>query len=404
MNREFFITNRQKLIKKLPGSLMVLTNYYEVQRRHDEANQFISESNFWYLCGIDLPGWRLIIDAKLNRSYAVYPVLSEVKQVFDGGWDLDGIKQMSGVNEIISADEADSLLLRLRREHRLVYTVQELVYIKKQSNITLNSAQKDLSEYLSHRFESVHDGRGYIEALRVIKQPEEIKAIQRAASITKQAYMSLVEQLATMKYEYQVEALLNYEFRRQGGDGPAYHTIVASGKNACTLHYIANNDQLKRRSILLVDAAASYCHYSADVTRCLPIGQPTARQKAVYQEVKSVFDQIVRNLKPGLSLIDLQKSANDLTKEALRSLSLDHSEEGIRRYFPHAIGHSLGLDTHDTFGEERELREGMVLTIEPGIYIPDEAIGVRYEDDFLITSNGAKNLTESIGDIWYNVN
>ena len=402
MKSQFFVNNRQQLMRQLPGSLIVIINYYETQRRHDEANLFISESNFWYLSGINEPGWRLIVDSKRSRSYAVYPSLSEVKQIFDGGYDLNKIKQTSGVDEVISSDEADSILLQLRREQRLVYTVKEHDYIKKQNLITLNTAQKDLYEYLSNRFESVRDGRSYIENLRAIKQPEEVAAIKQAIKISNLSYKDMMTELSSLKYEYEVESLLNYGFRRYGGDGPAYHTIVAGGGNACTLHYINNNDRLLKRTILLVDAAASYDHYSADITRCLPIGQPTNRQKHIYQAVKNVFENVTSILKPGLELRELQTRAFEMTTEAIKSLDLAHDETNVRRYFPHAIGHSLGLDTHDTFGDYHQLKEGMVLTIEPGIYIPEESVGVRYEDDFIITDNGATNLSSQLGDIWYN--
>lgn len=402
MKQDFFINNRRQLMSRLLGSLIVVANYFETQRRHDESNMFVSESNFWYLSGIDAPTWRLIIDAKLGRTYAVYPSLSEVKQIFDGGWSAEDAKEVSGVDEVISADEADSLLLRLRREHRLVYMVKEADYIKKQSNLTLNRAQKDLENYLSYRFEAVHDARSYLQDMRAIKYPEEVAMIKKAATISAQAYSQLADGLSSMKYEYEVEALLNYEFRRSGGDGPAYHTIAASGKNACTLHYTANNDRLSQRSVLLIDAAASYNNYSADITRCVPIGKPTNRQEAVYQALKQVFDETVKLLRPGLDLRELQTKSTELTQQALRPLGLEHDESNVMKYFPHAIGHSLGLDTHDTFGSYHELKAGMVLTIEPGIYIKDESIGVRYEDDFLITATGSNNLSDLTGDIWYN--
>lgn len=389
-------------MSSLPGSLVVLTNYFETQRIHDESHKFVSESGFWYLCGIDAPGWRLIIDSQRRRSYAVYPVVDDIKQVFDGSLSPDQAQAVSGVDQVISSDEADSLIVELRKKHSVIYTAYELDYIKSQTGVTLNSAQKELTKYLQNRFEAVHDARDKIDSLRAIKQPVEIAAISKANQISAQAYLGLLDEISRFKYEYEVEAWLGYQFRALGGDGPAYSTIAASHKNACTLHYTANNQRLKRPSVLLIDAAASYQHYSADITRCLPIGKTTKRQQAVYEAVKLVFDQTVKLVKPGTSLQSLQETANDLIKEALRSLGLDNDDQALRRYFPHAIGHSLGLDTHDTFGGRQFLEAGMALTIEPGIYIPEESIGVRYEDNFVVTDKGHDNLTDAhLGDIWY---
>ena len=389
-------------MEQLPGSLIVIANYDELQQAHDQANSFLPEANFWYLSGISEPGWRIIIDSKHHKSYAVYPKLSETKQLFDGGVDVEFARSQSGIENVIDSDEADSLLRQLRRQHRLVYTAMEESYIKKYAEFSLNPAQKELKKYLAHRFEGVRDCREYISNLRAVKQSEEVAAIKQAAKISASGFLSVQKQLQSYTHEYQIEATLSHEFRTSGSMGHAYQPIVAAGLNACTLHYIANNDRFSKRTPVLIDAATRYDNYAADISRTLIANSPSKRQQAIYDGVKHVFDECIKQLRPGLMLNELQKTAHDKTATVLKGLGLEHDDDSVRDYFPHAIGHSLGIDTHDTFGSHTELKEGMVLTVEPGLYIPKEKIGIRYEDDFVITTGGYQNLSgKYVGDVWY---
>lgn len=397
MDASFFSENRERLLRSVgSGALIVLAAHSEMQRGNDAAFLFEQEANFWYLSGISSPNWRLIIDGKHRKSYAVAPQLSDMKQVFDGGLSPEVAKKVSGVDEVISRDDADSLLLRLKRDHPLVYTVNEFAQYKSYLDFTINPAQHELSEYLKHRFADVRSCAKDIENLRAIKQPEEIKAIQKAIDITINGFEQVRNELATYKYEYEPEARLSYEFRRVGADGHAYDPIAGAGRNACTLHYVANNTKLARPSLLLIDAGAKYHNYSADITRTYAIGQPTKRVCDVHDAVKMVQKEVMAICKPGIRPGDLQRKAEEVTAEALKSLGLYKDEESVFRYFPHAIGHGLGIDVHDGFGTKSELEPGMVITVEPGIYIPEESIGVRIEDDILITENSYRNMSKAL--------
>jgi Xaa-Pro aminopeptidase len=262
--------------------------------------------------------------------------------------------------------------------------------------MAFNPAQRELSAFLKHRFNSVQSCERHIYTLRAIKQPEEIECIKKAIKVTIDAFNQMRGEASKYKYEYEAEARLSYDFRRHGTSGHAYAPIVGDEHNACTLHYVANNDKLKKRSLLLVDAGASYNHYAADITRTYAIGEPTARQKAVHAAVKKVQTTCIKAIQPGLSLGEFQSIAERATRAALEELGLYEDEDSVSRYFPHAIGHGLGLDVHDHFGTYDSLQPGMVVTVEPGIYIHEEGIGVRIEDDILVTEDGCINLSRAL--------
>lgn len=397
MNTSFFAGNRERLLTSIGrGALIVLTAYQEVQRSYDSAHFFEQESNFWYLSGIEAADWWLIIDGKHHKSYAVAPVTSGMKQIFDGSLSFEAAKRISGVDEVISRDAADSLLLRLKLEHPLVYTINESTHMKQYASFAINSAQRELSEYLKNRFKSVQSVHAEIADLRAIKQPEEIEAVQKAVDITIEGFQNVRKELGSYSYEYEAEARLSYDFRRLGAKCHAYSPIVGAGENACTLHYVDNDVKLTKKSLLLIDAGAQYHRYAADITRTYAIGQPTKRQIAVYEAVKNVHSACIALCKPGTNLSDLQESAEELMTSSLRELGLLRDNKIVRDYFPHAIGHGLGIDVHDSLGNYTELQENMIITIEPGIYIRDESIGVRIEDDILITSTGHRNMSLSL--------
>jgi Xaa-Pro aminopeptidase len=204
------------------------------------------------------------------------------------------------------------------------------------------------------------------------------------------------QKLPTLRYEYEVEAEFSYYLRRHGAKGHAYDPIVASGQNACTLHYVDNTSRLKKRQLLLLDIGARSGGYAADITRTYALGEPTKRQVAVHEAVQDAQRQIISLLKPDLSIEEYHRDVDVIMKQALLSLGLMKDMEddtAYRTYFPHAISHGLGIDVHDSLGGPRYLQPGMVLTVEPGIYIPDEGIGVRIEDDILITDTGHANLS-----------
>lgn len=367
-----------------------------MQRSNDAAFQLEQEANFWYLTGIEAADWWVIIDD--DKSWLVAPDVDQAHQIFDGSLSWVEAKRISGVDEVLSRENADELLQTLARKHKAVYTLGTDPRAK-HYDFVLNPAQKEMQKRLKKIFTEVRDCRQDLAKLRAIKQPHEITAMKKAIALTVDMFADVKKKLPELTTEYEVEAEFTYSFGKSGGVDHAYDPIVAGGKNACTLHYNNNKDQLNAGELLLIDIGARVDGYAADITRTYAIGTPTERQTAVHRAVETAHKAIIKLLRPGLSVTEYQTKVDTIMQDALISLDLlkdrkDHAT--YRKYFPHAISHGLGIDVHDSLGRPTELRPGMVLTVEPGIYIPEESIGVRIEDDILITDTGHLNLSGAL--------
>jgi len=396
MQADFFTHNRQRLIEKLDGGLVVLTAYTAQQQRGDASFPFEQEANFWYLTGIERADWRLIIDGTAEKTWLIAPDIDPVHQVFNGSLTMDKAQQQSGVDAVLGRQEGKQLLQDMARKHRLVYTLGIPPYAK-YVDFALNPAQRTLTRQLKRLFGSVEDCYKDLAAMRAIKQPAEIAAMEAAASLSVEAFQNLRAKLSSYSYEYEVEAELTYSFRRHNAVH-AFEPIVASGKNACTLHYVQNSESIQP-GLLLIDAGACQQGYPADITRTFAIGEVTKRHIAVHKAVQEAEESIVQLVKPGLELIEYIKAVDDIMKQALLKLHLMKNSGDTatyRRYFPHAVSHGLGIDVHESLGGYKKLEAGMVITVEPGIYISEEGIGVRIEDNILVTDDGSRNLTAGL--------
>lgn len=393
MKASFFTSNRQRLSAKIGPSVIILNAYDEVQKSGDMAQPFMQEANFWYLTGISEAGWRLVIDG--STSTLIAPTVDPVHRIFDGGLTVGEAKRMSGVDRVIAALEAPAFLTELAKRKKTVYTLGKDPH-SKHSSFVLNPAQQTLTRALKKLFEEVKDCRVELAKLRAIKQPEEIKALRAAINLTIEAFKEVKDRLESFDHEYQVEAEFTHFFRSRGAQGHAYDPIVASGKNACTLHYTHNSAKLDKKDLLLLDIGARVDGYPADITRTYALGRPSKRQKEVHAAVEKAHRKIIALLKPNLRIEVYLKSVDEIMKSTLRDLGLLAAGNNYRVYFPHAISHGLGIDVHDSLGRPKELLPGMVLTVEPGIYIAKENIGVRIEDDILITKSGHENLSQEL--------
>ena len=241
------------------------------------------------------------------------------------------------------------------------------------------------------------DVRGILTEMRQVKQPIEVRAIQQAIHITESAFEKVKTILSPGVAEYELEAEITRVFiSRQATH--AYQPIIAGGARACTLHYIKNNQVLAEGDLCLFDIGAQYNHYAADITRTLSVNGPMSkRQQLVIEAVQRVHKFALAIIKIGLSWQEYNKQVQHNMGEELIKLGLitENTNKEVRRYFPHSVSHSLGLDVHDVC-DYKIMKEDMVITVEPGIYIPEEGIGIRIEDDVLITSMGARNLSTMI--------
>ena len=393
MNSIFFSNNRAKIKKEVSGGLIVLSAYQRQQRGNDTAFYFEQESNFWYVTGIEEPDWLVVLDGLSGEEWLIAPDIEEIHRIFDGSLSNEQASEISGIKKVVTHDEGMQLLRRLAKKHSVVQTLDQPSW-SDHFNFTLNPALKQTRQLLERTFNSVVDCRKDFAKLRAIKQPEEIRAMQKAIDITVDAFETTKAKLANCKYEYEIEAEFDYEFKRHGSRH-AYDVIVAGGLNAATIHYRRNDYRLKKTDLLLLDIGASVDHYAADVSRTYSMGQISKRKQSVHKAVVDAQAKIIRLITPGYSLEEYQRVSDTIMKHALLSVDLlkDIDDENYRKYFPHAISHGLGIDVHDSLGAPRVFEPGMVLTVEPGIYVPDEGIGVRIEDDILVTSSGNKNLS-----------
>jgi len=387
-----FCEHRKKLRNALNSkNPIIITGYTSMQLAGDMAVPFIQQADFFWLTGISEPGWQLLL---LEEEYLVRPYISPSELLFDGGMLDHEAAKVSGVHTIITADVAKNLLKDQQKAGitKVYAGGYDAPYLK--DSFTINPAAVIAQRTLKRKFQNVEDIRPLLVRLRATKDENEHAYIRKAIAITTKGFNSVRDTLADLvQYEYEVEASLGYTFRMNGAEGYAYEPIVAAGANALTLHYTRNNNPLPKNGLLLIDAAARVGGYCADITRTYAIGTPTAREVAVHAAVEKAHFAIINLIKPGLALSEYQDKSDEIMKEALRSLGLLKKPEDYRKYFPHAISHGLGIDVHESFGGYTEFMPGMVLTVEPGIYIPEEGIGVRIEDDILVTETGNENLS-----------
>jgi len=380
------------------GGIAVVAAYTQMQRGNDAASMFEQEANFWWLTGIDAPDWWVIIDGQRHKSWLVSPSISTAHQVFDGSLSSEAAKHISGVTDVLTQDAGMALLRDLAKKHSVGYGLGDVSYAE-HFDFILNPAPKKLWNTLERIFNDVQDCRLDLAKLRAIKQPEEIAAIKKAIKLTIDGFKLVKQQLPDLQTEYQIEAEFSYFFRKNGATGHAYDPIVAGGKNACTLHYDSNSQKLKRGTIVLMDIGARVDGYAADISRSYAVGAPTARQIQVHAAVEGAHKQIIGLIKPGVTMSEYNAAVDVIMKNALIELGLLESlqdEKTYRRYFPHAIGHGLGIDVHDSLGRPVEFLAGMILTVEPGLYIPEEGIGVRIEYNILVTETGHTNLSRAL--------
>jgi Xaa-Pro aminopeptidase len=236
-----------------------------------------------------------------------------------------------------------------------------------------------------------------IRSLRAIKDEWEIEQLSKAIEVTGEGIKFIYQNAKSGMHEYELEAMYLYHVYKDGLKHLGFKSIVAAGKNATILHYEQNRDKIKNGELVLLDIGALCNNYSADISRTFPIDKTfTPRQKDIYQGVLDVQKTIISMVKPNIKISDLQNKTKELLKNLLFDLKLIKEDKELSKYYMHGVSHHLGMDTHDIIPRESVLKAGNVITVEPGLYIPEESIGVRIEDDILVTENGQKNLSASI--------
>lgn len=393
---DFFVGNRQRLRSLVGNNVpIIITANGRLQKGVDSDYPFHQDANFWYLTGINDPDTILVMGPK--EDFIILPKRSHYQDIFEGTIDQKLLVKTSGIKQIMSFEDGWQQLGADLAGYKQIATLRPFdTYLETYAMYT-NPARQQLLKRLrsSNKKIRVQDISLDLARLRMIKQASEVQAISSAINITLAAINNVRSKISKLPYEYSVEAVITNHFLQNNVDN-AWKPIIASGHNACTLHYSDNTSQLIAGDLVVIDIGAEVSHYAADITRTLIIGsKPSARQRQVYETVLEVQDFAIRLQKPGALIVDNEKKVRKFMGDKLVQLGLIKraSEDQIRRFYPHSTSHFLGLEPHDAGDYKQALQPGVVLTVEPGIYIAEENIGIRIEDDVLITASGNQVLS-----------
>ncbi|EEH99403.1 aminopeptidase P family protein [Clostridium tertium] len=396
MNKEFYKNNRSKVLESIDdNSLLILFAGKAPKKTADEKYPFTPNRNFYYLTGIDEENHILVL-SKINGKTNEYLFIKEVDPIAEK-WEGKTIRKEE-VSQICMIEDVKYL-------GEFNNFIEKVVLNKEEINIYLdleagNTSYKYVNE-IKHKYYNINIKNAFklIGNLRLIKTDEEVSRIRKAIDITIEGVKELMRNSKSEIKEYELEAYFDFICKKNGVKDFAFKTIAAAGKNATVLHYVTNDSELKDGDLILFDLGAQYKYYNGDISRTFPInGKFTERQKEVYNAVLRVNEKVIKEMKPGVKFVDLNKKAKDWISEECISLGLMTEKDDVSKFYYHSIGHSLGMDTHDIELENRDVtfEPGMIYTVEPGIYIENEGIGIRIEDDVLITEDGNEVLTKEM--------
>lgn len=407
-----FKENRARFAAKMkPNSIAIIHSNDMMSRNGDAHFPYRQSSDLFYLTGLDQEEVILVLYPDCPRGNQFKEIIftkqtNEHIAVWEGyKYTKEDASATSGVGSIYWLDEMQPLFneLILLAENIYVNTNENDRAVSDYPSRDVRHALALKKEYVGHNFERAQP---ILKHLRMIKSSPEIDLMQKACDITNTAFRRVLATTQANMNEYEVEAHIIYEFMRQGAAGHAYTPIIAGGANACVLHYIANDQVLKDGDLMLMDFGAEYANYAADMSRTIPVnGRFTPRQKAVYNAVLKVKKEAEALLVVGNNLNDYHKEVGKIMESELIALGLlnkdavrqqDPSRPLYKKYFMHGTSHHLGLDVHDLCHRYVDFAPGMVFTCEPGIYIPEENIGIRLEDDLVVTNGKPLNLMADI--------
>jgi Xaa-Pro aminopeptidase len=398
LTADFYTNNRKQLwLLRASNDPIVITASALLQQTTDIPYPFRQDGSFWYFTGINEPEAVLVIEE--GGEYLILPPRSDFTDTFSGHIDIDKLKATSGIPDILDHKTGwERLSKRLKVSKRAAILPAPSNYIEVYAFYTNPAKAKLTEDILSHNKDlELVDIRPEVYKLRSIKQPSEIKQIEAAIDITGKALSEVRQHLAKDKFEYEVEARVIGGFYSHGSKA-AFASIVSSGKKACDLHSEDSSGELSDADLVVIDVGAEVDHYCADITRTYARVKPTKRQEQVYKSVEAAQKFAYSLIKPGTNFREYETQVSDFVGKELVSLGLIKTinHDKVRRYFTHSTSHFLGLDPHDVGDYSQPMQEGMVITVEPGIYIPEEAIGVRIEDDVVITNKGIRILSADL--------
>ncbi len=410
MSKELFKNNRINYFNNenlIDNSVSIFFAGKSIYSTADQKYNFIVNRNFYYLTGIDCENAILVLikSGRINKTYLFIDEPNETKILWEGemlsqseacefgGFDSENIKFVQNFDSFIS-----SLFIHGRSS---IIESLEYIYLDLDRR-SISDRESYVEEYagaIRKKYPQigVKDSHTILSSLRMYKSAEEIERVKSAIDLTNKGLNNILSNIKDCEYEYQAEAHFDFAIKYYGNSINSFRTIAASGKNAATLHYEDNCSKVNKNDLILFDLGVYSENYASDISRCYPLsGKFSDRQKEVYNACLDVQKKCIEFVKPDITWDQLNSYANNLIGDALISLGLISKKDDFRKYYQHTIGHFLGLDVHDVGLYKKPLKEGMIITIEPGIYIKEESIGVRIEDDILVTKDGCINLSEAI--------
>jgi Xaa-Pro aminopeptidase len=411
LNNQIFINNRKRFVQKLkPNSIAIFNSNDEWPSNGDALHTFKQNSNLYWHTGIEQEDTMLILyPSNIDKSYREVLVLvrpNELKEKWDGKrLRVEEAKAISGCQTVVWLDSIDAML-------QVWMHLAENVYLDTNENdrkaSLIRTREYRFIDEMKQRYPLHNYQRAapILKNLRAIKTKEEIVVTQQAIDITNNTFRHLLRFIKPGVMEYEIEAEIVHQFLRQRATGQAYGSIIASGDNARILHYVNNNQECKNGELILMDFGASYGGYNADLTRTIPVnGKFTARQKEVYNACLHLHNYAKSILKVGISIVDYtDKVGEEATKQFVKIGLItkadvkneDKNNKAYRKYLYHGISHHLGIDVHDVGTRTEPIQAGMLFTVEPGIYIEEEKMGVRIENNLWITKTGHIDLMKNI--------
>lgn len=411
VDKKIFVENRERFAGRVkPRSIAVFNSNDVMPKSADGTLPFVQNSDFFYMSGIDQEESILVVfpDAaeEKHREILFITETSEEIAIWHGRKiTKPEAREISGIETVCRISEFEKLF-------RPLVLQAERIYLNTNEHERADTAVETrdarflkwcMAEFPLHKYERTAP---IMHLLRAVKSPAEIDLIRRACEITDKTFRRLLGYVKPGVWEYEIEAEIYHEFLRNRSRGPAFEPIVASGPNSCVLHHVKNDRRCEDGDLLLIDFGAEYANFAADVTRTIPVnGKFTERQRQIYEAVLRIQKAATEMLVPGTTIGEVQKQAVEIVERELIALGLldadevknqDSAKPLYKKYFMHGISHHLGLDVHDYGSKRMKTEHGTVLTCEPGIYVREEGIGVRIENDILITNEGPVDLTEGI--------
>ena len=411
LNPEIFKENRKRFMAKMEkNSIAIFNSNDELPANGDALHTFIQNSDLFWLCGIEQEDTMVILfpdnpDAKY-REVLVLVRPNELREKWNGHQLRNNeATEISGMKSIIFLDSLDGFLQPWIHHADTIY-LNTNENDRKSNEVPVRDYRFAASMRQRYPLHNYRRSAKITKELRAIKSSLEVEVIQKAIDITDNTFRRLLKFIKPGVMEYEIDAAIWHSFLSQRSTGPAYGSIIASGDNARVLHYVSNNQECKDGDMILMDFGASYGNYNADLTRTIPVnGKFSRRQKTVYNACLDLHIYCASILKPGITINDYTDKVGDKATEIFAKIGLlkksdikneDPDNRAYRKYLYHGISHHLGIDVHDVGTKNEPVKAGMVFTIEPGIYIEEEKMGVRIENNFWITRNGNKDLMKNI--------